>query len=95
MGREPKTNRAIRARKSEGRIRANALVTDGLYANGNGSGAAYVLTGPLGATLGDTRTKSHTEVGLALGRIISSLAIAAAMVVLIALTSRRERVQAA
>jgi uncharacterized membrane-anchored protein len=57
--------------------------------------AAYVLTRPLGATLGDTLTKSHIEGGLALGRITSSLAIAAAMVVLIALTSRREGVQAA
>jgi uncharacterized membrane-anchored protein len=50
--------------------------------------AAYVLTRPLGATLGDTLTKSHSEGGLALGRIASSLAIAAAMVVLIALTYR-------
>ena len=57
--------------------------------------AAYVLTRPLGATLGDTLTKSHTEGGLALGRITSSLAIAVAMIVLIALTSRRERDQAA
>ena len=55
--------------------------------------AAYILTRPLGATLGDTLTKQHTEGGLALGRITSSLVIAAAMVILIALTSRRERVQ--
>lgn len=58
--------------------------------------AAYVLTRPLGATLGDTLTKSHSEGGLGLGRITSSLAIAAAMVALIALTSRRKKqVQAA
>jgi uncharacterized membrane-anchored protein len=57
--------------------------------------AAYVLTRPLGATLGDTLTKPHTDGGLALGRIISSLAMAAAMVILIALTSRRQRVQTA
>jgi uncharacterized membrane-anchored protein len=43
--------------------------------------AAYVLTRPLGATLGDTLTKSHDEGGLALGRISSSLTIAALMVV--------------
>ena len=54
--------------------------------------AAYVLTRPLGATLGDTLTKPHTEGGLALGRISSSLALAVAMVVLIALTSRHEPV---
>ena len=51
--------------------------------------AAYVLTRPLGATLGDTLTKSHAEGGLALGRITSSLVIAAAMVLIVAVTSRR------
>jgi uncharacterized membrane-anchored protein len=56
--------------------------------------AAYVLTRPLGATLGDTLTKPHEEGGLALGRITSSLVIAGAMIVLIALTFRRERVEA-
>ncbi len=53
--------------------------------------AAYVLTRPLGATLGDTLTKPHEEGGLALGRIASSLVIAAAMVVIIAVTSQREQ----
>ena len=57
--------------------------------------AAYILTRPLGATLGDMLTKQHTEGGLALGRITSSLVIAAAMIILVALTSRRERVQPA
>ena len=57
--------------------------------------AAYVLTRPLGATLGDTLTKPHEEGGLALGRITSSLVLAAAMVVVIALTSLRERTQGA
>lgn len=52
--------------------------------------AAYVLTRPLGATLGDTLTKPHDQGGLALGRITSSLVIAAAMVVVIALTSQRK-----
>jgi len=51
--------------------------------------AAYVLTRPLGATLGDTLTKSHEEGGLALGRIASSLVIAAAMIVIVVLTNRR------
>lgn len=58
--------------------------------------AAYVLTRPLGATLGDTLTKPHTEGGLALSRITSSLAILAAMVVLITWTeSRRTRIESA
>ena len=53
--------------------------------------SAYVLTRPLGATLGDTLTKSHAEGGLGLGRITSSLVIAAGIVVGIVLTSRWER----
>ena len=53
--------------------------------------SAYVLTRPLGATLGDTLTKSHAEGGLALGRITSSLAIAAAMVAGIIWMSREKR----
>ncbi len=55
--------------------------------------AAYILTRPLGATLGDTLTKPHEEGGLALGRIVSSLVIAAAMIILVALASRRARLQ--
>ncbi len=55
--------------------------------------AAYVLTRPLGATLGDTLTKPHAEGGLELSRITSSLVIAALMVLGIILTSRKaERV---
>jgi uncharacterized membrane-anchored protein len=46
--------------------------------------AAYVLTRPLGATLGDTLTKPHAQGGFAFGRITASLAIGAAMVLLIA-----------
>jgi uncharacterized membrane-anchored protein len=49
---------------------------------------AYVLTRPLGATLGDTLTKPHAEGGLYLDRITSSLVIAALMVVMSFLTSR-------
>jgi uncharacterized membrane-anchored protein len=51
--------------------------------------AAYVLTRPLGATLGDTLTKPSTQGGLDLSRITSSLVIAAFMVVGIFWTSRR------
>lgn len=54
---------------------------------------AYILTRPLGATLGDTLTKPHVEGGLNLGRITSSLVIAAAMIVLISVTSLRKRDQ--
>ena len=43
--------------------------------------AAYVLTRPLGATLGDTLTKPRNEGGFALDRISSSLTIAALMLV--------------
>ncbi len=53
--------------------------------------SAYVLTRPLGATLGDTLTKSHAEGGLGLGRITSSLVIAAGIVAGVVLTSRWER----
>jgi uncharacterized membrane-anchored protein len=50
---------------------------------------AYVLTRPLGATLGDTLTKPYAEGGLDLSRIASSLIIGALMVVGILLTARR------
>jgi uncharacterized membrane-anchored protein len=51
--------------------------------------AAYVLTRPLGATLGDTLTKPRAEGGLDLSRIASSLVIAAIMIVLIIVTEKR------
>ena len=53
--------------------------------------AAYVLTRPLGATLGDILTKPHNQGGLNLSRIMSSLVIAAIMALLIASTSLRKR----
>jgi uncharacterized membrane-anchored protein len=53
--------------------------------------AAYVLTRPFGATLGDTLTKPRDAGGLALGRIAASLVIAGLMVVGIAATNRRAR----
>jgi uncharacterized membrane-anchored protein len=52
--------------------------------------AAYVLTRPLGATLGDTLTKPHAHGGLNLGRFASSGVIIAVMIVLIVLTERRQ-----
>jgi uncharacterized membrane-anchored protein len=51
--------------------------------------AAYILTRPLGATLGDTLTKPLAEGGLDLSRITSSLVIAAFMIVAILATARR------
>lgn len=49
---------------------------------------AYVLTRPLGATLGDTLTKSHHEGGLALGRIGATLVIIALMAVIVTVQTR-------
>ena len=51
--------------------------------------AAYVLTRPLGATLGDTLTKPLAHGGLDLGRFASSAVILAAMVVLVVATEWR------
>jgi uncharacterized membrane-anchored protein len=53
--------------------------------------AAYVLTRPLGATLGDTLTKPVAEGGLNLGRLTTSAAMAAAMILLVAVTRLRRR----
>jgi uncharacterized membrane-anchored protein len=53
--------------------------------------AAYVLSRPLGATLGDTLTKPVADGGLNLSRIVSSLVIAGVMIVLIMLTQRRKQ----
>ncbi len=53
--------------------------------------AAYVLTRPLGATLGDTLTKSHEAGGLAVSRTLASLAIAGVMVALILASPRLRR----
>jgi len=50
---------------------------------------AFILTRPLGATLGDLLTKARDHGGLNLGRISSSLVIAAFMVVCILVTSQR------
>ena len=53
--------------------------------------AAYILTRPLGATLGDTLTKPHAAGGFDLSRIASSLVIAAFMIVAIIWTERRKQ----
>ena len=53
--------------------------------------AAYVLTRPLGATLGDVLTKLPVNGGLGLDRIQSSIAIAVAMVLGAWLMRRRTR----
>jgi uncharacterized membrane-anchored protein len=50
---------------------------------------AFILTRPLGATLGDLLTKPHENGGLDLSRISSSLAIAVFMVGCILITSQR------
>ncbi|HEY0384211.1 MAG TPA: hypothetical protein VGC72_18635 [Candidatus Elarobacter sp.] len=52
--------------------------------------AAYVLTRPLGATLGDTLTKPHDAGGLNLDRITSSIVIAIVMALIVAATAKRE-----
>jgi uncharacterized membrane-anchored protein len=51
--------------------------------------SAFVLTRPLGATVGDILTKPHATGGLELGRISSSLIIAAFIVGGVLLTSRK------
>jgi uncharacterized membrane-anchored protein len=51
--------------------------------------AAYVLTRPLGATLGDQLTKAPSAGGLGLDRLESSLVIAGALALTVWLTRRR------
>jgi uncharacterized membrane-anchored protein len=51
--------------------------------------AAYVLTRPLGATLGDMLTKPRAEAGFELDRITSSIVIAVVMIAMIAIVHRR------
>ena len=53
--------------------------------------AAYVLTRPLGATLGDTLTKPIADGGLHFGRITASLVIAGVMVALVLLSPKLRR----
>jgi uncharacterized membrane-anchored protein len=51
--------------------------------------AAFILTRPLGATVGDLLTKSHAQGGLALSRIGSSAVICVFMIICILWVSRR------
>jgi uncharacterized membrane-anchored protein len=51
--------------------------------------SAFILTRPLGATLGDLLTKPHADGGLALSRIDSSLIIAAFIIGCILFTSQK------
>jgi uncharacterized membrane-anchored protein len=51
--------------------------------------AAFILTRPLGATVGDLLTKPYDHGGLDLSRFSSSIVIAVIMVVLILFTSRK------
>ena len=53
--------------------------------------AAFVLTRPLGATVGDLLTKTHEKGGLDFGTIGSSLVLASVLVVLIVVTRQRPR----
>jgi uncharacterized membrane-anchored protein len=53
--------------------------------------SAYVLTRPLGATIGDTLTKPRNEGGLDLSRIASTLVIGLAMIAIIVIVERRRR----
>ena len=51
--------------------------------------AAFILTRPLGATLGDIITKPHDKGGLDLSRPVSSLVILVAMIPLVAIWAKR------
>jgi uncharacterized membrane-anchored protein len=53
--------------------------------------AAYILTRPLGATLGDTLTKPLAQGGLNLNRISASLAILAVMAVVVTIYHYKSR----
>ncbi len=54
---------------------------------------AFVLTRPVGATLGDFLTKSHEKGGLDFGTVGSSLVFAAVLVVLVAFAAKVRRVE--
>ncbi|MDP1631013.1 MAG: hypothetical protein Q8L66_06295 [Caulobacter sp.] len=50
---------------------------------------AFVLTRPLGATVGDLLTKTHEKGGLALGTVVASLTIGVVLAALIVVSHRR------
>jgi uncharacterized membrane-anchored protein len=51
--------------------------------------AAFILTRPLGASMGDLLTKPHDDGGLNLGRFVASGVIAVAMVLLLVIFPQR------
>jgi uncharacterized membrane-anchored protein len=51
--------------------------------------AAFILTRPLGATIGDLLDKPVNQGGLALGRFVASAALAAGIVICILLIPQR------
>ena len=53
--------------------------------------ATYILTRPLGATLGDTLTKPHVQGGLEFGRFTATATIVIAMAVLVLLSPKLRR----
>lgn len=55
--------------------------------------AAFVLTRPFGATIGDVLTKTPAEGGIGFGTIGSSLVLAGMLIAVILLTSRRNALQ--
>ena len=57
--------------------------------------AAFILTRPLGATVGDFLDKPLAKGGLGFSRPLASLALAAAIVAIVWVTSRRPREPAA
>jgi len=50
---------------------------------------AFIMTRPLGATVGDLLTKPHASGGFDLGRISSSLILAILMIALVVFTPQR------
>jgi uncharacterized membrane-anchored protein len=57
--------------------------------------AAFVLTRPFGATMGDLLTKGHDKGGLGFGTIGSSAVLMAVLIALIALSVRKHNLQTA
>lgn len=56
--------------------------------------AAFILTRPFGATMGDVLTKSKEKGGLNLGTIGSSIVLAVILLAVILYTMRRDKLRA-
>ncbi len=80
----------VRHRHVPGRWRCTASTSNPL-AHARWDAGRLCGEGRIGATLGDTLTQSHAEGGLAMGRIVASLALALGMVLLVWMTPLRER----